>query len=640
MTAERSADRIFRRAIVLFVLSFTILIAIAALAQDVGTKQRSGNSLPSSAIDKRGASPTSKLRWAGGRDIVPDSTGNGSNPLFLPPAPYSVTRDTVGAAIGDLNGDGILDIVGANDEGTVTVLLGYGDGSFRPGSVFNVSPQSNINAIAIADVNGDGQADLLIAAWGVLAAGEGYVIVMLGNGDGTFRPGVVYDSGGLEARAIAVADLNGDGHLDVVAVNCGSGQDPTPCATSGTVGVLLGNGDGTFQPAAVYGSGGVDGSGVAIADLNGDGKPDLVATNGCLDSKCTSGGSVAVLLGTGKGKFEPAAVYDTGDNSWSVAVADLNADGKPDLAVANLSSSISILLGDGTGTFMAPVRYPMGGENLSVAIADVDGDGKPDVLISEYDYDTGLDVSLGNGDGTFQPALNYPSGGSPDVIAVADLNKDGRPDVVAANYAGVIGVLLNDDGPHSPTSTAIVSSAAPAAPNQVVAYTATVTSEGAGPVAGTITFQDGSKTIAVVRVVDKTAACSAQYGAIGTHRIIALYSGDTANTNSTSPILTEYIKNLPVASKTVVTTSGSPSIAGQAVTFTATVTSPYGTIPDGDLVTFRDDATVMGSVPLSGGAAAFTTSSLSAKKHTIKAKYSGDASFKSSSGYVIQVVQP
>jgi hypothetical protein len=157
-------------------------------------------------------------------------------------------------------------------------------------------------------------------------------------------------------------------------------------------------------------------------------------------------------------------------------------------------------------------------------------------------------------------------------------------------------------------------------------------------VGGTITFEDGGKKIAVVRVTDKQATYSAEYGVLGTHAITALYSGDTANTSSTSPTLMEYIRTLPVTSTTVLTTSGSPSLVGQSVTFTATVTSKFGAIPDGELVAFFDGKTLLNAVPLTNGVAAYATSSLSARTHYLKAKYAGDPTFNPSAGPVQQIV--
>ena len=202
-------------------------------------------------------------------------------------------------------------------------------------------------SVAVADVNGDGKPDLLVAN-----AGSNSVGVLLGNGDGTFQTAVLYPSGGYGAISVAVADVNGDRKPDLIVANvCGDSK----CATSGTVGVLLGNGDGTFQVAATYDSGGYSALSVAALDVNRDGKPDLLVANGCAIQlqNCTGDGVVGVLLGNGDGTFQAAVSYDSGGQyAYAVAVADVNGDGKPDLLVANWSSnSVGVLLGNGDGIF-------------------------------------------------------------------------------------------------------------------------------------------------------------------------------------------------------------------------------------------------------------------------------------------------
>jgi len=201
-------------------------------------------------------------------------------------------------------------------------------------------------SVAVADLDGDRKPDLVVANCAVIGSqdcsGGGSIGVFLGDGDGTFQPATTYDSGGGNAESVAVADVNGDGKLDLVVANEGSS----------TVGVLLGNGDGTFQSAIVFGSSGNYPVSIAVADVNGDGKPDLVVANLC-DINCSSvnGGVVGVLLGNGDGTFQSAVPYSVGQGFLnSVAVADLNGDGIPDLAVANgggYIGVIGVLLGKG-----------------------------------------------------------------------------------------------------------------------------------------------------------------------------------------------------------------------------------------------------------------------------------------------------
>ena len=279
-------------------------------------------------------------------------------------------------------------------------------------------------SVAVEDVNGDGKPDLVVTdqCSDSGCVNHGFVGVLLGKGDGTFQPVVKYDSGGYDAFSVAVEDVNGDGKPDLVVANVCAASN---CSTGGAVSVLLGNGDGTFQAAKSYGSGGQDAYSLAVEDLNGDGKPDLITANYCADSNCVIDGSVGVLLGDGDGTFRAAVTYSSGAyHTVSVAVGDVNGDGKPDLVVASdctsssncANGSVGVLLGNGNGTFRAAVSYSSGGyEAQSVAVADVNGDRKMDLLVANAicapsDCATGsVGVLLGNGDGTFQPVVTYDS---------------------------------------------------------------------------------------------------------------------------------------------------------------------------------------------------------------------------------------
>ncbi len=337
-------------------------------------------------------------------------------------------------AVGDFNGDGKPDLAVANyGDGTVSVLLGNGDGTFQAAVSYGAG--SGPASVAVGDFNGDGKADLVVAN-----STDGTVSVLLGNGDGTFQAAVNYGAGSGPA-SVAVGDFNGDGKADLVVGNC----------NDGVVSVLLGNGDGTFQAAVSYGTGSGPAS-VAVGDFNGDGKADLaVATY--------TDGTVSVLLGNGDGTFQAAVSYGTGSNPASVAVGDFNGDGKADLAVANYGDgTVSLLLGNGDGTFQAAVNYGTGSNPASVAVGDFNGDGEADLAVANYNDGT-VSVLLGYGDGTFQAAVNYGTGSNPASVAVGDFNGDGKPDLAVANGGNnSVSILLNTTAYLLP---AIVESPAP-----------------------------------------------------------------------------------------------------------------------------------------------------------------------------------
>jgi hypothetical protein len=670
--------------------------------------------------------------------------GNGDG-TFQPAVSYDSVSGYMSVAVADVNGDGKPDLVVGGScpgvvGGCVGVLLGNGDGTFKPVVFYSSGdgpgqPWSIPLPIVVVDVNGDGKPDVLVAnpcAANNASCSEGSVGVLLGNGDGTFQPAVTYASGGYFAGGLAVADLNGDGKPDLVVTNCeatGSDSCIGTGAGNGVVGVLLGNGDGTFQAVKTYNSGTPEWlwTQVVVADLKGDGKLDvLIANEGGHDGN--GEGSAGVLLGNGDGTLQPVATYASGgDWAISIAVADLNADGKPDLVLANFSGSMGVLLGNGDGTFQPAQSYPAGTANhsISVLVTDVNGDGIQDALVMTWGP---VEVLLGNGDGTFQEAQSYGPGaggfiGDPGpVLAIGDLGNDGRTDLVVANNREV-GVLLNNAEPGSPTTTAlassrnpstfgqavtftaavssasgtpsgtvifsdaststtlgsatlasgsaaisvsslaagshsitaayqgsanfsastsvpvsqivsiaatttsIASSLNPAGTNQTVTFTATVTSQYGGAATGSVTFYSGTQTLGTATLSGNRATLTTSFATAGTYSISAKYNGDGNNAGSTSSTLSQVII---AATTTTLVSSLNPSLVGQAVTFTATVSSTAGTPPNGETVTFYNGSAVLGTAPLSGGIASLTTSSLPVGTFTITATYPGDTNFAAS----------
>jgi hypothetical protein len=264
---------------------------------------------------------------------------------------------------------------------------------------------------------------------------------------------------------------------------------------------------------------------------------------------------VGVLLGNGDGTFQTAVNYGSGGYlATSVAVADVNGDGKPDLVVANFAGNVGVLLGNGDGTFQTAVTYGTGGgDTQSVAVADVNGDGKPDLVVAGN-----VGVLLGNGDGTFQTAVTYGSGGyDPASAAVADVNGDGKPDLVVANECtdsscdtnGTVGVLINTS--LTPTATTLTSSQNPSNFGQAVTFTATVTVQPGfykGMPTGTVSFYDGTANIGNSNLNNSgVAALMTSSLSVGTHSITATYNGDSNCAASTSPVLYQVVQGAVVS---------------------------------------------------------------------------------------------
>jgi hypothetical protein len=574
---------------------------------------------------------------------------------FLP----VVTYDAGGAlpssvVVADLNGDGKPDVMVANSSsGTVGVLLGNGDGTFLPVVLY---PSGGLTAasIVVADLNGDGKLDLAVATCASSGSNcsNGKVGVLLGNGDGTFQAAVTYATGQFATIAVAVADLNGDGKPDLIVANNYSVFG---------LGVLLGNGDGTFQPVVTTNFNGIATS-IAAADVNGDGKIDVVMA-ACVISGKSCASRPSVLLGNGDGTFQRIANYGSGwYNANSIAVADVNGDGKPDLLVGDLCNSaskcsggpVAVLLGNGDGTFQPPVSYSTPYETTAVAVADVNGDGKADLIATDFcisltNCTSGtVNVLLGNGDGTFQTALSYNSGAQGAAsVAVADLNADGEPDLIVANTCtsntcakGTVGVLLNNTVEiKSPTSTSLTSSLNPSIYGQKATWTATVITTGSVTPTGKVrfTWQYFTETFTIGSAALNSSGVATLTRSnlnADTYPLTAVYAGDAANLGSTSAVLNQVV--LETTSTATLTSSPNPSTQGQAVTFTAKISSPT-VIPTGP-VTFTSGKTVLGTAQLSGGKAKLVISSLAVGSTKVTATYYGDSNIAKSSASVVQTV--
>jgi hypothetical protein len=251
----------------------------------------------------------------------------------------------------------------------------------------------------------------------------------------SFNRGTVYAVGS-DPQSVAIGDLNGDGKPDLVTANYGPEYGGEHVDS---VSVLLKKGGGGFQAKRDYRTG-INPYAVAIGDLNHDGSPDIATANP--DSNTAS-----VLLNDGNGSLQTHIEYRTGREPDDVAIADVNGDGSLDLVVANSSgNTVSLLLGRGDGTFEPRRNYPTARAPYALAVGDVNADRKSDIAVATWTDDF-VSVLLNRGDGSFEPRVNYRVGGGPASIAIVDINGDGKPDLATANFSSnevsSISVLLN-----------------------------------------------------------------------------------------------------------------------------------------------------------------------------------------------------
>ncbi len=258
----------------------------------------------------------------------------------------------------------------------------------------------------MADFNGDGFADLAVTNF---SSGSDTVSVLLGNGDGTFRPIASYRTGS-GSLVVAVGDFNRDGIADLAVTNLNSNN----------ISVLLGNGDGTFQAANEYFAV-TNPLTIAVGDFNGDGNPDLAIVGE------SSGQAVSVLLGNGDGSFKLPVNYPIGTITHPINTGDFNGDGKLDLVLAD-SGNVILLLGNGDGTFQTPISYAIGNNAQSVVVADFNGDGIADIATANFGTNN-VSVLLGTAQTATQLKFtSQPSNGlagtaiGPVLVQVQDTN--------------------------------------------------------------------------------------------------------------------------------------------------------------------------------------------------------------------------
>src|SRR5579862_464414 len=389
---------------------------------------------------------------------------------------------TVPIAIGrkmlavDLNGDGRTDLVvaGSQDSSQIYVLLSGGPNVFN--RTADLTAGGTPTSVTAGDVNGDGKIDLIATDTG---SDNGDLYVFLGDGKGGFGPSRKL-SVGSSAGSVAIGDWNGDGKADLAITGHDTYQTPTlPEFRPNFVTILLGNGDGTFgAPKRLLA--GSEQTSIVAADLNRDGKLDLITTN-------TENNAVMVFLGRGDGTFDPALGYAVGDGPNSVVITDFDGDGILDIVVGdgeprlilpnspnkittNNGSydtlSITVLLGRGDGTFWGAPAYPLEPFTIKTSIGDVNGDGFPDliaagVILNHVENARGVYISLGRGDGVFGP---FQPARTPQVPVfftalrafAGDFTGDGISDLLTVGALGTSIFAGQSDGSYQTLNTASV----------------------------------------------------------------------------------------------------------------------------------------------------------------------------------------
>jgi hypothetical protein len=480
-----------------------------------------------------------------GTGRIADDDSACPDPTFTAAPKLQVGQSPYGVVAADFNGDSKADLAVTQlvEGGPVSVFTGNGSGGFSLATT--VSAGSGPNAVVAADFTGDGKTDLATSL-----QGGNSVALLAGNGAAGFAAAVNFPVGQFPIH-LATADFNGDGKPDLVTAN-GSSQD---------LSVLLNTGGSFGAPKTIK-----SGSAalpvpffVAPGDFNGDNKVDLaVAYNNLASGNLDS--AVFILLGDGAGNFTDHAGIDVPGIADTLAVGDLNRDGKLDIvAPRRLFGEVSVLIGTGTGDFAAPADFDLIDGPRSPVIADFNGDGNMDVAVAASSGEEALAVLYGDGTGKLSARVDFPTGDhSPWTVAAADFNGDARPDLAVTNFSAE-SVSVFVDGCGASTASAVQFGAD--------AYTA---AEGENTVSvNVVRTGDTSGAVAVsYSTADDTAGSRTDYtAAVGTLRFAPGETSKSFTVLLTNDGLTETPERVKLTlSNAAGATLGSPSAATLTIT--------------------------------------------------------------------------
>ncbi len=606
------------------------------------------------------------------------STSFLQNQPFAIGGPGAVNR-SVAIASAYLDGDNNLDVVTGDASlvtggpSTITVLLGNGDGSFKPKVNYPGCTTGNALKILLADFNRDGNTDIALGCSDGTA--NGGLVIILGNGDGSFQTPTFYSTG--DVASIAIGDFNNDGIMDIALTD----------RAQQNVLFFIGKGDGTFTKEATTITTSAPAHGIVAADFNGDGIDDVAyAVTGTVSGSNLS--DLYVAFGKGDGTFQVPSSPTTTQIGEFLTTGDTNADNKPDIVAAsitqpgpghkNVGNSLFVLVGNGDGTFKTTAY--LSDIPSDPHLADVNGDGIPDIIAGGS---IGTLVYLGNGDGTF---LTYQPSQLPNneviiggfaltyAVNAGDFNNDGNADLIGtdadtpraavslsqiqqastasaltnvavfplgsgihnvdASYSGD-GIFLGSvsstvpltAAPVNTTLTLTISPNSAILTGQPVALTAVLSPFTVGPPTTTtdgelVKFFSGPTLLGTGTLSGGVATLTTTALTTGSNSLTAVFPGDSNYNPSTSNAVTAAVSDV------VLTSSLNPSTYTQSVTFTASLPGSKTGV-----VTFLDGPNTIGTSAVSGSAATFTTSALLVGSHNITATFSS-----STSNLVVQVV--